>query len=120
MDDDGAVEQTTESIFQPPQAAPVPPPRNIPMQGGYPNPIYPPVYAPSPGYPIQNGMEIHMQPVQGAPPMQSVYQPVMTVGSDGPASMVPEAKSKQEVEDVMQAKPGIFTNQRGNLRVCLV
>jgi hypothetical protein len=85
------------------------------MQGGYPNPIYPPVYAPSsPAYPIQNGMEIHMQPVQGAPPM---YQPV-TVGSDGPASMsVPEAKSKQEVEDVMQAKPGIFTNERGNLKV---
>jgi hypothetical protein len=62
-------------------------------------------------------MEIQMLPVQGAPPMQSVYQPV-TVGSDGPASMpVPEAKSKQEVQDVMQAKPGIFTNERGNLKV---
>ena len=46
-----------------------------------------------------------------------MYQPV-TVGSDGPASMaVPEAKSKQEVEDVMQAKPGLFTNERGNLKV---
>jgi hypothetical protein len=46
-----------------------------------------------------------------------MYQPV-TVGSDGPASMtVPEAKSKQEVQDVMQAKPGIFTNERGNLKV---
>jgi len=88
------------------------------MQGGYPNPIYPPVSAPSPGYPIQNGMEIQMQPIQGAPPMQSVYQPVMTVGSDGPPSMpFPEAKSKQEVENVMQAKPGIFTNERGNLKV---
>jgi hypothetical protein len=57
---------------------------------------------PQPG----NGMHIQMLPIE--PPNEP---------SHGGAASIPVALPNKSVEDNMQAKPGIFTNQRGNLKV---
>ena len=83
------------------------------MQNGQ---LYPPVAQPYAVSPQVDGGMAHAQPGNGMHIQMLPIEPPTELSHGGAAS-IPVAVPNKTVEDEMQAKPGIFTNQRGNLKV---
>ena len=81
-----------------------------------------PYPGPAPMYPPVGSAYMGNIPPPDYSPQHSIMTPMQTMGTPVPSQgqyNVPEAMPVVGAdESEMQAKPGIFTNERGNLKVC--